>query len=525
MRQNFLRAILLQAAILPFFSFNFLIAQEVVQPITCVFGTSVESYSPETILCDSSNTIFLTKTGTFNSIERVNPDLSAASKALVSLDIPGEKQHKAFTYRIFNEKLYAFAAIFLKDDIGKIYASEIDKENFNVIGKISCVFEYSTSLVEKPEETDFMVETRYPKIQTSEMGNQLLIFKMEGSGGKNADEIHAKVFDGAFDSYWEKHITAPLGSNLFAIEDLLIFDDGTLLICGYDTYNKEFSKIAKKNGKADYMYHIITIADHSETIVDRKVDPAEVFISSLKIGMKQDGGIVGAGFYSDDDDDLLNGVFFVNYPAKDKNQSVFKTTEFTEDFLLADLPESELSSPNNNLHGLKNYQLKQFFVKNDGSVTLSAEHIFTKSKASNPFTCYYDIMITSFDFSGVVLWQKRIYKKHENKNGMEIPLFSFFICPYNDQLLVFYNDDVDNPVSANSQTLDPYTAEKKSRLMCVTVNSDGELNKQIVFTADKNSPTPIPILLTQTGKSKYVLYAAFRTLNAPSAVYSIKIGQ
>jgi hypothetical protein len=510
--------------ILELFSFSSTKAQDVAQPITCTAGVAV-SAEPNYYLkefSDASGTIYFSSSVQQNMIERVNADLTETTNALISFNVPeSDEELHAFTFRLFHDRLYAFALLIKTVGEGKIFACEIDKLNLTVIGKPVKVFEYAVSYVED-ELTG--ISTIFPRIETSETGNHLMIFNLQSSGDGKSDYIHAKVFQNDLDDYWEKNITAPFGTSLFSLTDLQLYDSGTLMICGFDIYDKQFSKVAKKEGKANFMYHIITLAEHSENITDRKIDPGNLFIQSFKAGMKEDGGIVGGGIYSSENNDLLNGTFYISFNAKETEPAVFKATPFTVDFMTGEMAESDLVPMTKAVpKGMRNYQLKQIFIQNDGSITMLAEHIFTKGKATSPFICYDDIIVINLNATGNVSWQKRIYKRQEDKNGTA-EMFSFFAGTYNNQLLVFFNDAVENPIAANSPVLQPYTTEKKCRMMCMTVNANGDLNKQIVNTFDETMPRPLLHFFIQTDESNFVLYA-YGTRKASSIVYGIKIGQ
>jgi hypothetical protein len=503
--------------VLTLFPFANLSAQAKGPKVTYKVGADIDSdlKGSDKIFSDVDGTVYLTGGGTdpavkraviSNMIEKISPDLKTVVTAYIYMPVPDEdKDQPAFEFGYMGDKLFAFAAS-TDYDVKMIYAVELDKATLKTIGKPVNVFKCPVSS-----------EFDYPLVIGSVNDEQLMLLKFESHDGGTV--IHVKVFDGTLESFWEKNVTAPFGTTSFSLTDLRLLDDGTLFLTGIDKYDEDFAKKAKKEGKPDYMYHIMTFSDHAETVVDRKVDVQDNFIKSMSAEVLPDGRVVACGFYSEladkiNDqgfgDRITDGVFYISYDKGKPETSLVKLSKIPAEFITDQEDEGFVHS-NKNSDKLKNVYVRQMYARNDGSVTLLGEHIAILPKGSALAVYFLDALVFSIGSNGELKWEKRIFKDQEQRGVYSIDFnmtreYSFYSSVLNDQLLLFFNDDVDSKATINSDETEMYNGEDDCNLICVSIGANGEITKQLVHEFDKTKTSPCVCMFHQTGKSDFIYF-------------------
>lgn len=329
----------------------------------------------------------------------------------------------------------------------------------------------------------------------------------------NDEKFKIKKFTEELQLVWEKDFVFPYKDKDFNLTKIAVMNDGYVYMMARVFLDNEEAREKKNNKEATYYYKLLSFAD-TDTIQDEKLKETDISISKKWITdvefTTRNDEIICAGFYADKKDMAINGMFFLRIERSSGKIRAQDTEEFSKAFLAEFLGDKKAERG----VGLRDFELDDLILNNDGSIVLVAEQFFIKTVCttdSRGFTrCrdyYYfnDILVVSINSKGEIEWNARVPKRQVDSRGGYY--LSYALAVKGEKLYFLYNE---NP--KNLQVTDPrllkFVNIPKSVAVLAEVNSKGEVSRDALFSAKElNKVYMRPNMCHQINASEMIIFA------------------
>ena len=250
----------------------------------------------------------------------------------------------------------------------------------------------------------------------------------------------------------------------------------------------------KKDAPAMLPYKMVLFALDASSDKAREISP-EVpgkFITDLSIKLGKNGALYCAGLYTNDKEGVIRGIFY---------HKINGQTGAIDLAISKELSESELKNFNTKkdkggAEGLDpNFEMKDLILREDGSVVLTAEEVFTTHESYSSggrmesVTNYNtnDLLVSSIAPDGRVEWVKMVPKKQAFGGTEKYSSYALMVSGAN--LCFVYNDDKDNisqPVTSKAKDISSFRDAVAGML---TISGEGKMERQKVFDIKKDAGT------------------------------------
>ena len=325
--------------------------------------------------------------------------------------------------------------------------------------------------------------------------------KKTKGGKKNKSEsylVYVNAFDNNFESLWEK-------------QEKVKFDNAGTIFTGLDAdnignvyftvkdYKEKRKGESKKQGIRNYEYKLYYIGKDKEDLQEVKLNLDNKFVTEMNVKVFDDSvGAVCTGFYYDDNSkrkqDNVSGAF-VGLVDKDSNEMLDENFyEFGEDLYSQDVKVKTFNffgkqkGAKQDEKGTEDIELRKVYVRPDGKIIVTGERYYmyvvvtttTNGRTTTTRREYHyihnDVLVTCITPAGQTEWSVRIPKYQHQVNGTY--LSSFIPIMVGNNVYFIYNDHQDNAKLTTSGTFSyADLGGKKSTVVCVKVDEDGEVNK------------------------------------------------
>lgn len=362
--------------------------------------------------------------------------------------------------------------------------------------------------------------------------SHLLIYSAEMSKDNNGDlqtdkTFHLTVLNSKMGQEWEKEIRLPYAPDIFTMEQIKLDDKGNVYIIGIEYQEKSEARISRREGKPSYTYHLFRYADKGSDVMEMALDLKGKFITDVQIDGAPNGDIIASGFYSETGTFSVKGAFYMSIDSKTREVKIKQLSEFPTDFITQYYSEREKKKEKKkeakgDEAELYQFRLDNLLIREDGGVTLIAEQFFIEERTyittdsqgrTTTRTVYYynynDILVLSFDKTGMVEWKTKIPKRQVTTNdGGYYSSYNFSVI--GDKIYFIFNDNPKNLFLPKDQKPYPFSGSKELAVVLVEVDASGKSTKELLMTTEKGDLIVRPKMCKQTG-AKEVLICSQKT--------------
>ena len=489
--------------------------------VDIIFGEEIKearSSNLESILGYDETGIYVLKTeggGAFSSgqdcfIEHFDNKMNQTkSEELIITDKNGEERDYEFIVHM-NNTLYVFSSIEnKKTDKVNLYAQTINKKTLRPNNDSRKIAEINYADKGSGSFGDF--QFNISKDQTKLMIHYLLPAKK-----KEKEKIALIVLDKELGLLWEKKCTLPYLEELFDDERYRIDNDGNAYILGVVYKEKA---LAKRKGKPNYKYQLISYKDKGETYSEYPIELAGKFITDMQIAINDKNDIICAGFYSNIGTFSINGSYFLNINGSNGEIVNKSFKAFDLEFITQNMTEREANKVKKKEEKgkdveLSEYDLDDIILRDDGGAILVGEqfyivaHTYSSSNGASYTTYHYnynDIIVINISPEGQIEWAKKIPKEQESIDDGGT-YSSYAMSVFGDKMFFIFNDNPKNLTNTGDGKLKNYNPNRESIVALVAMDSDGKYKKEALYKMKRSDVLIRPKLSKQISEDEMIIF-------------------
>ncbi len=441
-------------------------------------------------------------------VEKLDKNLNFVKKEPLKLN-EGFKQYHLEDMVHFHGELYVFLTKYQLKDI-TLYYRKIDKDS---LLPSTDYIEINTIKNVKGNWADF-------HFSLSRKESKLLIASRIKLNWSKAQFNEYYVFGDGLELLWKRKDSFEF-TGLGPRNDQYTVDDyGNVTILSLIKRENIFS-LGKPVRNA---YSISRYTDDGENYRNYPISLLNKYIRGIKTIADDNGGLICAGLYSDIFKSGVKGTFF--FRIDDKKGTIYdnRLNAFQPDFL------SRLSASNEPIIGggeeLVDYELNDLILRENNNIILISEQFFNQT-----YDTYNNIIVTCFDENGEVYWNRVIqkqqsfdintidkttvdpvdYRDYIRDTGILFP-YNPNYCSYSlmapinkNYIVIFYNDNLKN--IGEPEKIKGLGRMKKSYLAAITIDSYGNMKKEVLFRWQKKALYSIPLRYYDTKYNKIIIPA------------------
>lgn len=327
------------------------------------------------------------------------------------------------------------------------------------------------------------------------------------------EQFTIMVFDASMTKLWQREVSLPYESRLFASEAMLLDNNGNIYLRGrvYTETVKE-----KKKGLPNYSYKILAYRDNGKSFKEYSINLEDKFITDLGFSVTDDDKLAIAGFFSDKGTTSIKGIVFELVDAATEAVVKQGIKEFDEQFMEL-FRKADISKKNDEVE-LWGYDLDNIIIRTDGGALLLAEKYYVKkvirssSQGSmmGTYADYYfyynDIIAINVNPDLTIAWATKVPKRQKTKNDGGF-YSSYANAIKDDKIYLLFNDDPKNIGVNDPKVMAEFTTPQRSVATLVTIESDGKWEKSLVFSNKAEGVILRPKVCEQSSPNQMFLYA------------------
>lgn len=488
-------------------------------------ATKLNSKSVNTgIFANESDVLYSTRTGPSEYglspiyVDKVNKaDLITESSFEIYNPTMYSSDSKVPRHFQFNEVIKTqdgFVAFFTEPDYAKYtftsYCQQFDKEGKKagnlvqlqifqghektVIGKFI--------VIRSPLNDGFFLMYSRPFIQYD---NEYLIFDF---------------FDYNLQKKWERKQKFPLNGKEFEPRQYKTnVEDSTLYLVVRVLEETEEERIKKNNSKVNYSFSLLSFKfnpnDTNSTFNSTPIHLPKKYISDISFEVNNHE-LIFSGFFADKKDMEASGAYCIVLEEYSKKVRSSHTLEFDKKFGEKFLDAETIKMGRG--EGIRDFEVKDLQITNDGSIYLIAENKFAAAKLGKVsgvpeivFSPYYNnVVVVKVGNDRKVSWVTQVMKRQKEAkfsiNESAGFSLSYTYAIYNDKVVIIYNDYLKNLPLQSPLDLKYVTSYKGTVPVLATINSKGEVGKDVLFEAADSKIVLCPKTSVVENKSQIYIY-------------------
>jgi len=289
--------------------------------------------------------------------------------------------------------------------------------------------------------------------------SKLLIYNQLPYQRNTPERFAFRVFDTEMNELWKKNITLPYSDDVFAVKEYRVDGEGNVYVLGI-VYESRGAR-TQVAGRPAYRYVVLAYKNQGQDKKEYKISARDRFITDLTFRVGNDGNLILAGFYSEQNAQNAKGTCYFQIDANSEEvlQKTFK--EFDFNFVTDDLTEgqrrraerAEKRGDERKEAELYKYSLDDLILRSDGGAVLVAEQYYVYEDRNRDFysqrfnTTYYynynDIIVVNIRPDGEIEWASRIPKRQRTVNDGGY-FSSYAMSITRGKLYFVYNDNARN---------------------------------------------------------------------------------
>ena len=334
------------------------------------------------------------------------------------------------------------------------------------------------------------------------------------------------VYDNDFTQLWKKEVTLPYNDDRFEVKGYRVDNDGNCYVMGQIFEDR---KLIGGRKRPFYKYAVLSYKNNGVNFKEYQVDLKDKFITDLTMKINDDGDLICAGFFSEQNQFNLKGTCFIKIDAETEEVITSSIKDFDFNFLTEYYSEYEKSRAEraeergitNRQAELFRFSLDELILRSDGGAVLVAEQFFVEELRSNNYYDrfdtrvsyeynYNDIIVVNINPDGTIEWTARIPKRQETRddNGY---FSSYSMAVVRDRMYFVYNDNSRNFEERNMNRRFPYRFNGNNSIITLSeINQDGSVKKYALGNNRDEKILTRPKVCEQTGLYEMVVFGERR---------------
>ncbi len=444
-----------------------------------------------------------------------NYDNEMAPVGSYKIELQTKKKKRNFEFSIQIDNILYFFSSFKNQKQKKnyLFLQTFDKKNLGVRDDLQMIAEidYAGNSKYNPGSFNYKLSNDKSKV--------LIYYSLPYNKGQN-EKFGINIFDNEFNLLWKKRITLPFKDELFKFSDYEIDNYGNVYLLGKLTQKK--SKF-ERSGTPNFKYMIL---GYSADSLDANVYRVEVegkFLTDMQIAINEDGDIICAGFYSSGENFNIEGSYFLKINGRSKEIVSKAYKEFGVDFINQYMSQKEERKAQRKAKKGKNtalyqYDLDDIILRDDGGAILVGEQYYIKVSTSSMYSpsggmstvttyeyYYNDIIVINMSSEGKIEWTIKIPKKQVTINDGGF-YSSYAYAVVKDKIYFIFNDNPKNLLYNGEGKLYKFMRQMESLAVLVTVDIDGSLSREALYSSKANGILIRPEVCEQINEHEMVLY-------------------
>ena len=264
-----------------------------------------------------------------------------------------------------------------------------------------------------------------------------------------------------------------------------------------------------KKGEPNFSYGIIGFEKNGNEVKHYPFQEEDKFFHRMRIALNGDEDIICAGFYSSFGISSSEGSFFIKIDRETEEITSTVFHKFGMDILTENLNEKQIEKikgkeeKGKNME-LKNYKLDKIIMREDGGAVLIAEQ-FYKDITGEDFTTVYNsnnIIVVSISPEGNLEWAEKIAKK---QHSLYREYCSYALAEVKEKLYFVFNDHPKNLDYDGTGPVYDFTTRIKSNGVLVTLNTDGQQKREVLYSSEDSKLLATPYLFKQTSDNELII--------------------
>jgi hypothetical protein len=285
----------------------------------------------------------------------------------------------------------------------------------------------------------------------------------------------------------------------------------------------EESRMGADHRGQEYTYEMITL-DSNGKMSKFLIDLDEYVIHSGHFEILDTSTLVCGGFYGEKRSQI-DGSFYLRIDLQNGEELSSSTRKFDLAFLQEGQSAMKAKRISRKLErgknaGLVNIYFRDFVLRSDGGVCLIGEYydlIVTQGNDPNSSSTtsyvYKDIVVISMDPDGHVQWSKKILKRQITTEDGGL-MSGFALLAHGDKLYFIFNDHKMNLEVKDYADLRTWSRKRRTSIVTlVTINSEGDLSREMLISQKKLRLELIPMSCRQISENEMILVAYSRKEN------------
>jgi hypothetical protein len=327
-------------------------------------------------------------------------------------------------------------------------------------------------------------------------------------------------YDYTLTKKWERKQKFPLNGKEFEPRQYKTnIEDSTLYLVVRVLSETEEERLQKNNAKVNYSFSLLNFKfdpnDTNSTFNSTPIHLPKKYISDISFEVNNHE-LIFAGFYSDKKDMEAHGAFCIvmeEYSKKVRSTNhVDFDKSFGEKFMESDKTAQMRGA------GIRDFQVKDLQITNDGSIYLLTENVFAAAKAGKVrgfteiiYAPYYNnVIVVKIGNDRKVSWIAPVIKRQKEPtfttNEFSGFTLSYTYAIYNNKVVIIYNDNPQNLKVQSPLDLKYVSSYKGTVPVVATINSNGEIGRDVLLEAADSKVVLCPKTSVVENKNNVYIY-------------------
>lgn len=329
--------------------------------------------------------------------------------------------------------------------------------------------------------------------ELSKDSSKILMFGLSPYSKKDNEKYYIGVYDNNMQKLWDNTVELPYKDKYIVVLDQLVTNEGKVGVI-IKHYDQEVSReMVRENGEKvpSYKTKLLLYDNKQAKPKEFLLATGNKFIHTLQLTADQTNNLVLFGLYKEKYNGYISGYVVANV----NKATGAVTTTTMNDFpaaLVGQVKIDRQGSTRESDPGLSDkFKLATIVDREDGSkdylVEYSSARLITRSYMVNGSWTYSSYW--QYDYGDIIdicvkpNGSQVITRIPKMQSSQDVRHFSNFkALPYQDKLLLFYNDDEDNIDRDLAKKPDEVLKFSKSAFVMAVVDAKGTLTRKAVFS-------------------------------------------
>lgn len=397
-----------------------------------------------------------------------------------------------------------------------LYGMRFDQESF---APVQSAVKLTSIPAEKQSNTGSF------SIHSSPDGSKILVHVFFPVEKDVASRSRMEMYDPGMRLLWSQEHVLPYDSDEFQVESQRVDDDGSVVTLGVKYARKSEKRALKRENKATYEYHLLTLTGESAQMEDHPIVVGDKFLQDMTLSIAKTGDILCAGLYGNQGSFSVRGAFFLRLDRATKRILHESYKPFEDDFITSYMTERQAAKAKKKAERkeeeleLPEFQLHDIVHRDDGGAVLLAEQYYmyttthTSSMNGQTYTTtvvhyvYNDVLVINISPAGDIEWAVKVPKRQHTTGAATFSGFALNVK--GDKLYLVFNDSGENLFLKPGDKVKQFEVTGEDALVVLaTVDRNGEVAREALFSPERRDVILRPMDCVELDNKDMFIYAS-----------------